>query len=228
MMNEIKNLVLVALVSVLALFIIAKLLGKKQISQLNFVDYIIGISIGSIAAEMATDISDKPMYYYLIALGIYLLFDLLITIIERKSPGLKHFFKGRPLTVIYDGEVDYKVLKKSKLDINDLLTLSRAQGYFDLNDIAYAIFEINGNLSILPKSNKRPTVIEDLNINEAPATLPIYLVVDGRISWSSLRELKKDKEWLCSKLGVKREDELKKIILAIYDEEKDEISATYK
>ena len=75
MMNEFWYLIIVAVSSVLALFIIAKLLGKKQIAQLNFVDYIIGISIGSIAAEMATDINDKPMYYYLIALLIYFLFQ---------------------------------------------------------------------------------------------------------------------------------------------------------
>ena len=228
MMNEFWYLIIVAVSSILALFIIAKLLGKKQIAQLNFVDYIIGISIGSIAAEMATDINDKPMYYYLIALLIYFLFDFIVTIIERKSPSLKHFFKGRPLTVIYDGEVDYKVLKRSKLDINDLLTLARTQGYFDLSDIAYAIFENDGKLSILPKSSKRPTVAEDLNIEEKPASLPIYLIIDGLISWSSLREIKKDKNWLFSKLGVEKKSQLKNIILAIYDEEKDSIITTYK
>ena len=227
-MNEFWYLIIAAISSILALFIIAKLLGKKQIAQLNFVDYIVGISIGSIAAEMATDINDKPMYYYLIALLIYFLFDFIVTIIERKSPCLKHFFKGGPLTVIYDGEVDYKVLKRSKLDINDLLTLARTQGYFDLSDIAYAIFENDGKLSILPKSSKRPTVAEDLNIEEKPASLPIYLIIDGLISWSSLREIKKDKSWLFSKLGVEKKSQLKSIILAIYDEEKDSIITTYK
>lgn len=80
----------------IALFVIAKLLGKKQVAQLDFIDYVIGISIGSIAAEMSTDINDKPLYFYLIAMAIYFLFDLSITLLGRKAPALKHFLKGRP------------------------------------------------------------------------------------------------------------------------------------
>ena len=96
MMNEIGRLLLVAFSSVVFLFIIAKILGKKQIAQLDFVDYIIGISIGSIAAEMATDTSDKPMYYYLIAITVFFLFDLIITVIERKSQALNISLREDP------------------------------------------------------------------------------------------------------------------------------------
>ncbi|MGN0787933.1 MAG: DUF421 domain-containing protein [Candidatus Onthoplasma sp.] len=227
-MDSILYLILLSTTSVVALFIIAKLLGKKQVAQLDFIDYVIGISIGSIAAEMATDVNDKPLYYYLIAMAIYFLFDLSITLLGRKSPGLKHFLKGRPLTIIYNGEIDYKILKKSKLDINDVLTLARAQGYFDLQDIAYAVFENNGELSIMPKGNQRPTVAKDLGIKVDRAELPLYLVIDGIISKSSLNEIKKDKEWLFSRLKISKRSELKKIILASYDKEKDKLTITYK
>lgn len=227
-MNSILYLILLSTTSVVALFVIAKLLGKKQVAQLDFIDYVIGISIGSIAAEMATDINDKPLYYYLIAMAIYFLFDLSITLLGRKSPGLKQFLKGRPLTIIYNGQIDYKILKKSKLDINDVLTLARAQGYFDLQDIAYAVFENNGELSIMPKGNQRPTVAKDLGIKVNRAELPLYLVIDGIISKSSLNEIKKDKDWLFSRLKISKRSELKKIILASYDKEKDKLTITYK
>lgn len=227
-MNSILYLILLSTTSVIALFVIAKLLGKKQVAQLDFIDYVIGISIGSIAAEMSTDVNDKPLYYYLIAMAIYFLFDLSITLLGRKSPGLKHFLKGRPLTIIYNGQIDYKILKKSKLDINDVLTLARAQGYFDLQDIAYAVFENNGELSIMPKGNQRPTVAKDLGIKVNRAELPLYLVIDGIISKSSLNEIKKDKDWLFSRLKISKRSELKKIILASYDKEKDKLTITYK
>ena len=227
-MSDFVYLIILSISSVLALFVIAKLLGKKQVAQLEFIDYVIGISIGSVAAEMATDINNKPLYYYLIAMGIYFFFDFFISILGRKSPGLKHFFKGRPLTIIYEGKIDYKILKKSKLDINDLLALARSQGYFDLEDIAYAIFENNGKLSIMPKDQQRPTVASDLNIKLEQVKLPVYLVIDGVISKSSLNEIDKTKEWLFKKLKIKTKKELKNVILASYDEENDIISANYK
>ena len=227
-MNDLLYLIVLSFSSVIALFIIAKLMGKKQVAQLEFIDYVIGISIGSISAEMATDINETPLHFYLIALAIYFFVDLFISILARKSPWLKHFFKGRPLTVIYDGKIDYKILKKSKLDVNDVLALARTQGYFDLEKIAFAVFENNGKLSIMPKSNYRQTIAEDLNLNPEEASLPVYLVIDGLISKSSLNEIKKDTKWLLKKLNISKRNQLKNIILASYNEEKDQISVTYK
>lgn len=219
-MLEIYKLLLSAIISVVFLFIIAKMLGKKQIAQLDFVDYVLGISIGSIAAEMAFDATDRPFYYYLIAMTIFFLFDLMVSYLGRKGATLKHFFKGRPEVIIYDGKINYNALKKSKLDVNDLLALCRDKDYFDINDIAYAVFETSGKLSILPKSNQKPVVLEDIDKQTKPASLPYYLIVDGKISYSSLRELKKDDKWLMNKIDKKS---LKQIILAIYDDKKDNI-----
>ena len=227
-MSEVVYLLILSVSSVVSLFIIAKILGKKQVAQLEFIDYVVGISIGSIAAEMATDTSDKPLYFYLIAMGIYFLFDLSVTLLGRKSPALKHFLKGKPLTIIHNGKIDYEMLKKSKLDVNDVLTMARSQGYFDLEDIAFAIFEDNGNLSILPKGAKRPTVAEDLNIEIEKSELPIFLVVDGIVSKSSLRHIKKDESWLIKKLNIAKKKELKNILVATFDTETEKINVTYK
>ncbi len=214
-------------VAVVYLFIISKLLGKKQIAQLEFIDYVMGISIGSIAAEMATDLDQTPWQYYLLGMTVFFLFDLFVSFIGRKGPAMKHFFKGRPEVIIYDGEIDYKNLKKSKLDVNDLISMCREKDYFDLSDIAFAIFETSGELSILPKSTQKPTVAEDLKLSLPPAGLPFYLVIDGHISYSSFTELKKDTDWMLNKLGITKK-ELKNILLATYDPETDIIDAQYK
>ncbi len=227
-MNEVVKLLLMSLGSVVFLFIISKFSGKKQIAQLEFIDYVMGISIGSIAAEMATDLSDSPFWYYLVAMAVFFLFDLCVTLLGRKGPLMKKFFKGKPLTIIYDGKIQYDFLKKSKLDVNEVLALCREQGYFNLNDIAYAIFENSGQISILPKAEQKPTVVEDFNIKAEKPSLSYYMVIDGLVSHSSLTDLNKDEEWLFEKLGVENKKQLKNIILAQYLDKEDKMIIHYK
>lgn len=215
-------------ISFIFLFIISKLLGKKQIAQLEFIDYAVGISLGSIAAEWAFA-TDEPFYYFAIAMATYFLFALLTAIIGRKNTFLKRLFKGKPVTLIYEGKIIYKNLNRCKIDINDLLSMLREKGYFDITDVAYAIFETSGQLSILPKGSKRPVVIEDIdNKKTTPANLTDVLIVDGSISKSGLSEINKDKKWLFQKLKIENKKELKNILLATYDDKNNEIIAHYK
>lgn len=225
--TEIYKLLIFSSVAVAFLFFISKIMGKKQIAQLEFIDYVMGISIGSIAAEMATDVTDTPFYYYLIGMTIFFLFDIAVSYIGRKGPALKHFFKGKPEVIIYNGNIEYKTLKKSKLDVNDVLAMCREQRYFDINDVAYAIFETSGQLSIMPKSNQKPVVIEDMGKSLPPASLPYYLIVDGVISYSSLSQLNKNEDWLLKKSKLNKKT-IKGVILASYDDKHDKIDIQYK
>ena len=134
-MLNILYVVIFSSVACVYMFLISKLLGKKQIAQLEFIDYTMGISIGSIAAEMATDVSEKPWYFYIIAMTVFFAIATIINFLGRKGARLKHFFKGRPLMIIYQGKIQFDVLKKSKLDINEVMSLCREQGYFDLSDV---------------------------------------------------------------------------------------------
>lgn len=227
-LKDIYWVIINSFISFIYLFVISKLLGKKQIAQLEFIDYVMGISIGSIAAEMATDLSDSPFWYYLVAMTVFFLFDLCVTLLGRKGPLMKKFFKGKPLTIIYDGKIQYDFLKKSRLDVNEVLALCREQGYFNLNDIAYAIFENSGQISILPKANQKPTVVEDFNIKAQKPSLSYYMVIDGVVSFSSLTDLNKDEEWLYEKLGINTKKQLKNIILAQYLDREDKMVVHYK
>lgn len=226
-MSDWIKLIIFSSVAVIFLFIISKLMGKKQIAQLEFIDYVMGISIGSIAAEMATDVGDTPFYFYLIGMTIFFLFDILVSYLGRKGPAMKHFFKGRPLMIIYKGEINFKNLKRSRLDINDVIEMCREKGFFDMSQIEFAIFENSGKLSILPKNDYKPIVAEDIGLNLPKVKLPIYLVVDGRISFSSLNEIKKDKQWLYKK--AKLDDKsIKNVLLATFIPEDNEIICQIK
>lgn len=210
------------------LFIISKLLGKKQIAQLEFIDYTVGISLGSIAAEMATN-TETPFYYYLIAMTIFFALAILVAIVGRKCTFLKRVLKGKPITLVYEGKINYKELKKSKIDVNDLLSMLREKGFFDITDVAYAVFEPSGELSVMPVGAQKPLVMEDLDKSKIrKASLSNVLIVDGDVSYSGLSEIDKDEQWLFDRLKVKSKDDLKNIILAVYDEQSDSFNTHYK
>lgn len=226
-MNIALKVLISAVVAFVYLFLISKLLGKKQLAEFDFITYVTGISIGSIAAEMATNLEDKPMYLYIISMTVFFLFDFFITFLERKGSKLEKFLKGSPIIVVQNGKINYKGLKKSKLNVNDVLSMTRDKGYFDLNDIAYGIFETNGTFSVLPKSEKSYVVADDIKVKKDKATLSDTMITDGSISRTSLKRLGKDKEWLYKKLDLDKQ-KLKKILLATYNENTKEFDIHYK
>lgn len=226
MENVIKVLIL-APISFIYLFIIGKILGKKQVGELDFIDYVVGISIGSIAAEMATETQD-PWYLFLISMSIFAGLDLIIALLGRKGNFFKKLLKGTPMIIVKNGKIDYYQLKKSKLDLNDLMGMARNLGYFDFNEIDFAIFETTGELSIMPKASKRPVACSDLNIETETQTLIQNVVMDGNISDFALNYLAKNKDWLFKRLNITNKKELKNILLATYNLKTDEMVIHYK
>lgn len=214
-----------SLIAFVSLFFIAKLLGKKQIAELTFCDYVVGISLGSISAEWAIDDGDKSWYVYCAAILIFFILSLIIDFAERKNPFLKKLFKGSPIVLISDGEIDYINLKKSKLDVNALLGMCRVAGYFDLKDIAYAVFETSGELSILPRSECRPASTEELGIKAEKARLILPFIIDGIIFDDALKRVDKSREWLLEQL---KGEDVRRVLLACYDPVKNELSVRMK
>lgn len=221
------KVIIASLIAYVFLFIIAKLLGKKQIAQLSFIDYVVGITIGSIAAEMATE-TVEPIYHYIIAMALFFLFDLLISILGRKSANLKKLLNGKPLILIDEGKFNYENLNKSKTTVDEITGMARDKGYFDLNDIAFAIFETSGKLSIMPKSHHKAIVAKDMGIMPPQPQLIQYLVVDGKVSKDSLAHLGRDRDWLLNGLKIKDEYDLENILVASYDEMNKNFNVHYK
>lgn len=226
-MEKFIKVILQAALAFVFLFIISKILGKKQVAQLDFTDYVIGISIGSIAAEMAVQ-DEIPFYYFLVAMFLFGFFDFLITIVSRKARFFKSLFKGRPIILIAKGEVVYENLKKSKLDIDELIAQCRNKGYFNISDICYCVFETSGDFSILPNSSAKQVTASDFNLPEEEVSLPLELVIDGKIIKKDLIQINKTQEWLLSKLGVQTVKDVQGIIIATYDEGTDKLNIQYK
>ena len=165
--GNVVDVIVRSLISITTLFLITKLLGKKQLSELNLFDYIIGISIGNFASDMSINL-DLEFGNSLVALIIFGVVSYIISILTMKSLKLRKFFVGEPTILIEHGKMLYNNMKKSKLDVNDILEEARECGYFDLNEIEYAILEANGQISFMPKSEYKPVTNKDMNINEIP------------------------------------------------------------
>ncbi len=225
--HDVVKVLIFSIVAYLTLFIIAKLLGKKQIAQLSFIDYVVGITIGSIAAEMATD-TVNPFYHYIIAMTIFLVFDFAVTLISRKGALLKKLLCGRPLMIIENGKINYKELKKSKLTVDEVLGMARDKDYFDINQIAFGILETSGKLSILPKAEEKQPVCKDLSITPPPPELTDYLIIDGVLRKDVMEQNGYSEEWIKRGLGINCDKDLKNILLASYDEKGQTFNVHYK
>ena len=187
---EIIKVILTSLLSVAALFVITKIMGHKQVAQLDFFDYVSGITIGSIGAELATDPEspEKP----LIALVIYGLVSMTLNLMTHKLPRTRKYINGTPTILMNSDKLYRKNLKMAKLDLSEFLLLCREQGYFDLNEIETAVLEHNGKLSILPKAANRPMTPEDLKITATATHIGVEVIMDGRVPHSILMELLTD------------------------------------
>lgn len=180
-------LCLTTLASFGVLFLVAKFIGHKQIAQFDFFDYITGITIGSIAAEMATELEEpwKPLTAMVIYGGI----TLLLSIITNKFPRSRKYLNGTPTILMDHGKLYRENLKKAKLDLSEFMVMCRQQGYFDLTSIETAVFEYNGKLTILPVSSQRPATPKDLNLAPEQELLFTELIMDGRILENNLKRM---------------------------------------
>lgn len=209
------KVILTSLLSVAALFIITKMMGHKQVAQLDFFDYVIGITIGSVAAELATELESpwKP----LVAMIIYGGASMLLNILAHKLSKTRKYINGTPTILMSDGKIFRENLKKAKLDLSEFLLLCREQGYFNLSDIEMAVFETNGKLSVLPRSENRPLTPDDVKLKPKPASIGTEVIMDGEIMGENLTRLGRDERWLCARIREQGYNDTKKIFLGVYN-----------
>lgn len=198
-----------------ALFLVAKFIGHKQIAQLDFFDYITGITIGSIAAEMATELEEpwKPLTAMVIYGGI----TLLLSAISNRFPRTRKYLNGTPTILMDNGKLYHENLKKAKLDLSEFMVMCRQQGYFDLTSIQTAVFEYNGKLTILPVSSKRPATPNDMNLTPDQELLFTELIMDGRILEDNLKRMGLDMIWLDNQLKQRNISSPQDVFLAVCD-----------
>ncbi len=175
-----------SLASAIVLFILTKLMGEKQISQMNMFDYVTGITIGSIAAEMATEIDRNPLNA-IIAMAVYAGLAILFALLTQRSLKLRRKLSGEIVVLMENGKLNRKGFKTAHLDLSDFLMLARIHGFFDPSQLSTVLMEPNGSLSFLPIENDRPATVGDLGLKKQQSRMGINVIMDGVIMEEGLR-----------------------------------------
>ncbi|MBS1403259.1 MAG: DUF421 domain-containing protein [Oscillospiraceae bacterium] len=215
---ELLQVGLTSVVSFLVLFVLAKFIGHRQIAQLSAFDYIIGITIGSIAAEMATEL-EEPLQP-LLAMVVYALLAMLLEALALKYPRMRKFIDGTPTIILDNGKLYRNNMKKARLDLTEFLIQCRQQGYFDLGAIQTAVYESNGQLSILPAAPRRPATPEDLGLAPEKEQFFIEVIMDGRILSGNLQRMGVNEAWLEKQLQSQGYHKASEIYLGLADSKK--------
>ena len=195
------------------LFLLTKVLGKTQLSQITPFDFISALILGELVGNSIYD-HETSWVDILYGTTVWGGLIFLVEIITQKFKGTRKHLEGEPNIVIHNGLIKYKTLKKAKLDINQLQSLVRQQGYFSLQEIQYAILETNGMVSVLPKSPNRPPTLTDLNIQAEPPILPTTVILDGEVLIGNLHEAGLNEEWLKRELSNQHFHSYKEVLYA--------------
>jgi uncharacterized membrane protein YcaP (DUF421 family) len=211
------------LASVASLFLFTKLMGNREMSQLSMFDYISSIAIGSIAGEMAVMSTDSILEPF-VSMALYAGLAILISYSTCKSIYLRRFFEGQAILLYQNGQIFEKNLLKAKLDVDELLSVCRIDGYFDLQEIHTVYLETNGTVSILPKASSRPATPEDLNLSPTQTVPFANVIIDGKILKDNLKSTGKDERWVEKQLSSQGVPDMKEVILATFDQNSDKLN----
>lgn len=211
------KVVLTSLGSISVLFLLTKIMGNREMAQLSMFDYINSITIGSIAAEMATSLEDNFMEP-LLAMIVYAGIIILLALLSQKSIKVRRFIAGKTLILIDNGVIYDANFKKAKIDINEFLTECKIMGYFNLSDIQTALLEPNGKISILPLSTIRPVNPKDLGLVPEQKKVVANVIIDGNTIFENLESTGNNLDWLRKKLKEQNIEKISDVFLATCDE----------
>ena len=188
-----------SIVLYIIVLIVMRLMGKREISQMQPFELAISIMIADLASIPMTEIG-IPIFNGIVPILGLLLMHLVISVINIKSITLRKFICGKPSILIYRGKIDEKVLKKERFTINELQERLRRNNIFNLGDVEYAILETSGEVTVIQKPEKRGTTPEDFQIVPEYEGIPYDLVIDGKVMYKNLEQLGKNENWLKKQL----------------------------
>jgi len=197
------------------LFILTKVLGKTQITQITAFDFIAALVLGELVGNA---LYDKEVGISQVIFAVFL-WGSLIYIIEwvtQKYKGSRAFLEGRPSVIIYKGKLQYQKMKKGRLDINQLQHLLRSKEVFSIQEVDYAVLETDGTVSVLRKTTEQTPSRGDLNLTPQTVELARTLINDGEILWDNMREEGLDEGWLEQELKKQQFDSAKDVLYAEY------------
>ena len=212
-MKEYLILFFRSVVTYFILVFFTRIMGRKQISQLTYFDYVVGITIGSIASVASLD-KNINMYEGIFCIIIWSVLTILISEITLKNIKIRLLVNSEPLLIIDKGKVLYKNMKKARYNIGDLLMQLRVKDIFYITDVEVAILEPDGKLSVLKKSEHTALTIEDMNIKRPKTGMMIDIILDGNILSSHLQQIKKNEDWVVAQLKARNIDNIKDVVFA--------------
>ncbi|MBE6557368.1 MAG: DUF421 domain-containing protein [Ruminococcaceae bacterium] len=209
------RVILTSVLSIAVMYAITRLLGYRQVSQLSMFDYVNGITIGSIAAELAT--AQENWLLPLIAMVVYCLGVLAFSALCGRFTAFRRNMEGKPEILYSDGELRFEAFRRTKLDLSEFLMMCRNGGYFDLQELQSVIMEPNGKLSFLPKGEYRPVCAQDMDISAKDSVLLANVILDGEIMEENLSAVGLTRTWLVNTLHERGIDKIRTVFLATAD-----------
>jgi len=210
-MNDLLEILLRVALGFAVLLFFIRLIGNKQLGQLNVFTYISGIVIGSMVADAILH-KDLDIWRSILGVTAWVGLLFLVEIVSLKSVKARELLDGQPTILIKNGRIIYDALKKERMNIDDLTMMLRTNKVFSILDVDYAILEPNGDLSILKKQEKNGITKEDLKLSFKPQKyIPTSIIIDGRIIANNLVELDLSKDWVyrtINKAGIKNNDDI--------------------
>ncbi len=204
-----------SIMAAVALLIFARVLGKKQISQLNFFEYVLGITVGSIAATMSTNLANRALSEF-VGLITWIVLVLFLEIVALKNRKMAKIIDGEPLILVENGKIMEDRLAMARYRFDDLVEQLREKDVFSVSDVEFAVLETDGSLSVLKKSQVQPITPSDLNMSTEYKGLSVELISEGQILKQNLLQIDQDEEWLLGELK-KRNIRLEQVTFGLLD-----------
>ncbi|WML34076.1 DUF421 domain-containing protein [Clostridium sp. OS1-26] len=215
-MSEALIVLVRGIIGFFTLLIFARILGKQQISQLTFFDYVLGITIGSTASTLTTDLTSSAWAHW-VGLLTWAVICFTMQLATLKSKTVSSYIDGEPTIVVMNGKIMEDAMKKMRFRLSDLLEQLRGKDVFDLKEVQFAVLEKDGQLSVLKKPEYIPVTPKDMNLYTGPGGLTITLIYDGTIIPKNLKVINKDKEWLTDELRKKGINDVEDVFMAAID-----------
>lgn len=207
------SIALKLIIGLIALLIVTRLLGKKELAQITPFDFVYALVLGGFLEEAIFD-EKVSIGHLTFSIALWALLIYSIELLVMKFDKLRPMLKGEPIMIIEDGNLDLKALKKAKLEMEQLRTMLRQQGFFSIKEVSYAFIEPSGHLSIMPEPLSTPVTAEMLNLNPKKSTPSIMLIDEGNVAESGLELLGKDQNWLMDMLRKQGQSQISDIFYA--------------
>lgn len=203
-------------ISFFTLLFFVRLMGKQQVAQLTFFDYVVGITIGSIAGTLSVQVNESTLAT-LAGMGTWTILAILLAVSGIHNKWIRKVVDGEKTVVVENGKILEKNLKQIRIPTDELISELRTQGVFSMADVEFAMFEPGGKISVQKKSQKQPITPSDMNIPTQYDGLPTTLIMDGTVLINELRSLKLSNAWLHHQLGKQNIHDTTEVSLAQLD-----------